>query len=78
MIFDITYQIEFEGCPGSQLEPYMGITTDTIRIELLPEVPRSIDVHPYGNGFEKLVVSIPLEAQLLGNSRHPLGILVIR
>ena len=30
--FDITYQIEFEGCPGSQLEDYDGITTETIRI----------------------------------------------
>jgi hypothetical protein len=29
--FDITYQIEFEGCPGSQLEDYAGITTRTIR-----------------------------------------------
>jgi hypothetical protein len=25
--FDITYQIEFEGCPGSQLDGYMGATT---------------------------------------------------
>ncbi|MFH1686040.1 MAG: hypothetical protein ABIE70_00790 [bacterium] len=31
--FDITYQIEFEGCPGSQLEDYMGTTTATIRME---------------------------------------------
>jgi len=31
--FDITYQIEFEGCVGSQLEGYMGTTTATIRIE---------------------------------------------
>ncbi len=31
--FDITYQIEFEGCPGSQLEGYMGTTTATIRME---------------------------------------------
>ncbi len=29
--FDITYTIEFEGCPGSQLDDYMGITTDTVR-----------------------------------------------
>jgi hypothetical protein len=29
--FDITYQIEFEGCPGSQLDGYMGMTTDTVR-----------------------------------------------
>ncbi len=31
--FDITYQIEFEGCPGSILEGYMGITTGTTRIQ---------------------------------------------
>jgi len=31
--FDVTYQIEFEGCPGSQLEGYAGTTTATIRIK---------------------------------------------
>jgi hypothetical protein len=31
--FDITYEIEFEGCPGSQLEDYAGITTATVRIK---------------------------------------------
>ncbi len=31
--FDITYQIEFEGCPGSMLDGYMGTTTATIRME---------------------------------------------
>jgi hypothetical protein len=31
--FDIWYQIEFEGCPGSQLDGYMGTTTATIRLE---------------------------------------------
>ena len=31
--FDITYQIQFEGCPGSTLDGYMGTTTATIRIE---------------------------------------------
>jgi hypothetical protein len=30
--FDITYQIEFEGCPGSQLDGYAGTTTATIRV----------------------------------------------
>ncbi len=29
--FDITYQIEFEGCPGSPLDGYMGVTTATVR-----------------------------------------------
>jgi len=31
--FDITYQIEFEGCPGSVLDGYMGTTTATVRWE---------------------------------------------
>ena len=31
--FDITYQIEFEGCPGSVLAEMAGTTTATIRIE---------------------------------------------
>ncbi len=31
--FDITYQIEFEGCPGSVLDGYAGTTTATIRME---------------------------------------------
>jgi hypothetical protein len=31
--FDVTYQIEFEGCPGSQLEDYSGTTTETIRLQ---------------------------------------------
>jgi len=31
--FDITYQIEFEGCPASVLEDYMGTTMATIRLE---------------------------------------------
>jgi len=31
--FDITYQIEFEGCPDNQLADYAGTTTATIRIE---------------------------------------------
>ncbi|UCF32568.1 MAG: hypothetical protein JSV78_09560, partial [Phycisphaerales bacterium] len=31
--FDITYQIEVEGCPGSQLADLAGTTTATIRME---------------------------------------------
>ncbi|MCD4653374.1 hypothetical protein K8T06_05515 [bacterium] len=29
--FDITYQIQFEGCPGSPLDGFAGITTATVR-----------------------------------------------
>jgi hypothetical protein len=31
--FDITYQIDFEGCPGSSLDGFAGTTTATIRME---------------------------------------------
>jgi hypothetical protein len=31
--FDITYQIEFEGCPGSVLDGFMGTTVDTTRLQ---------------------------------------------
>ena len=31
--FDITYQIEFEGCTGSRLAGYAGVTTATLRME---------------------------------------------
>ncbi|MCK4661100.1 MAG: hypothetical protein KAV82_16390, partial [Phycisphaerae bacterium] len=40
--FDITYQIEFEGCPGSQLDGYAGITTDTV-LRLTCHQPRTVD-----------------------------------
>ncbi|GAG50069.1 unnamed protein product, partial [marine sediment metagenome] len=33
--FDVTYQIEFEGCPGSPLEDYSGTTLGTIRLHIL-------------------------------------------
>jgi hypothetical protein len=31
--FDITYQIEFEGCPASPLEDYIGTTVNTTRLQ---------------------------------------------
>ncbi|MHC4659045.1 MAG: hypothetical protein ACYS83_07710 [Planctomycetota bacterium] len=31
--FDITYSIEFEGCPGGEIADYMGTTIGTIRME---------------------------------------------
>ncbi|MFH1371745.1 MAG: hypothetical protein ABII09_10740 [Planctomycetota bacterium] len=31
--FDLTYQIEFEGCPGSPLDDFLGTTTETTRME---------------------------------------------
>lgn len=32
--FDISYEIEFEGCPASQLDGYMGTTPGTVTIQL--------------------------------------------
>jgi hypothetical protein len=37
--FDITHQIEFEDCPSSQIEDYMGTTTATLRMETGVPVP---------------------------------------
>ncbi|NIM50157.1 MAG: hypothetical protein GTO22_13055, partial [Gemmatimonadales bacterium] len=34
--FDITYQIEFEGCPGSVLDGYSGTTTGTATLRYGP------------------------------------------
>ncbi|MCP4706390.1 MAG: hypothetical protein GY865_17465, partial [candidate division Zixibacteria bacterium] len=39
--FDVTYQIEFEGCPGSILEGLSGVTTATIRIQT-GEIPACV------------------------------------
>ncbi|MCD4682363.1 MAG: hypothetical protein K8R86_03685, partial [Bacteroidales bacterium] len=46
--FDITYQIEFEGCPGSALEGMAGTTTATIRMETggMPALNDIIDPGP--------------------------------
>ena len=42
--FDITYQISFEGCPGSVLEGFAGTTTATIRMQTgsEPEMPKCV------------------------------------
>jgi hypothetical protein len=31
--FDITYQIQFEGCPASVIDGYLGTTTGTVRMQ---------------------------------------------
>ena len=58
--FDITYQIGFEGCPGSILEDYAGTTTATIRMQT------RYDTHlnctgdcPVCNFCEKSVITNP-------------------
>jgi len=52
--FDITYQIEFEGCPGSPLQDYMGTTEDTTRlqqgIEFLNDPPNKPVISGETNG----------------------------
>jgi hypothetical protein len=41
--FDITYQVEFQGCPGSQLDGYAGTTTATVRLKQgSGEIPQDI------------------------------------
>jgi hypothetical protein len=59
--FDITYQIEFEGCPGSPLDDYMGTTVDTTRlqqgIEFLNDPPSVPTIDGPING--KVGVSYP-------------------
>jgi hypothetical protein len=59
--FDITYQIEFEGCPASQLEDYMGTTTATIRIQTGGDAvpPSCIGGCPSGMICEQTVTEYP-------------------
>jgi len=65
--FDITYQIEFEGCPASQLDGYAGTTTASVRLET-----GFVDGHPcrpnvYGWGCETQTCPSPGD-QCLPNS----------
>jgi hypothetical protein len=80
--FDIMYQIEFEGCPGSTLDGYMGTTTDMTKIEIplagndfidpapdfwiVPESPVS-SVHPGGPGGDLG----PIPADFFGPGSDP-------
>ena len=40
--FDVTYQIDFQGCPGSLLEGFGGSTTATVRIQTGDPVPPTL------------------------------------
>jgi hypothetical protein len=60
--FDVTYQIEFEGCPGSILDGYMGTTTATIRLEL-PVTEWSELVYPPGHPMEDESVDLAFAIQ---------------
>ncbi|MHC4698788.1 MAG: hypothetical protein ACYTFA_18830, partial [Planctomycetota bacterium] len=58
--FDITYQIEFEGCPGSNpLDGYAGTTTATIRMRTGPEEPVCVGPCPPGTICDKTVITNP-------------------
>jgi hypothetical protein len=59
--FDITYQIEFEGCPGGELDGYSGTTTATIRIETgsEPIPPSCVGDCPPGITCEETVTVNP-------------------
>ncbi|MCK5300800.1 MAG: PKD domain-containing protein, partial [Thermoplasmatales archaeon] len=59
--FDITYRIEFDGCPGSILEGMSGTTIDTIRIQQgtefinnQPNTPSQLIGPPTGNIHDTL------------------------
>jgi hypothetical protein len=53
--FDITYQIQFEGCPASQLEDYSGATTGTIRINTGTTQPYCEGACPEGQECEEVI-----------------------
>ena len=62
--FDITYQIQFEGCPDSQLADYAGTTTATVRWQQgspppPPPCPWDCEEEPDGQvGIDDLVAVI--------------------
>ncbi|MCP4704427.1 MAG: hypothetical protein GY865_07435, partial [candidate division Zixibacteria bacterium] len=53
--FDITYQIEFEGCPGSMLDGFMGTTTATIRMQTGTTPPECAGECPPGWSCEQII-----------------------
>jgi len=58
--FDITYQIEFVGAPGSVLEGFSGTTTGTLRMETgFPQVPSCVGGCPEGGQCIETVISNP-------------------
>ncbi len=63
--FDITYQIEFEGCPGSQLDDYFGVTTEMVHLVqgtlYLPE-PHTCEAPNNGGGTVDLPADCPYVA----------------
>jgi hypothetical protein len=73
--FDITYRIEFEGCPGSPLDGYAGITTATVRwqqgIRLGP--PLGACCMPDGSCSELTEEECLLVGTYYGDDTHCLG-----
>ncbi len=68
--FDLTYQIEFEGCPGSVLDGYMGTTTGTIRIEIPDEATEWSELL-YPPGHPLVGQSIDLAFAVSGRAGAP-------
>jgi hypothetical protein len=54
--FDVLYQIEFEGCPGSVLAGYMGTTIDSIRMQQGYPPPMGACCLPDGSCIEETEV----------------------
>lgn len=59
--FDITYQIEFEGCPGSPLQDFQGTTTATIRMQTGgdPVLPSCVGACAEGGTCEQTLTTNP-------------------
>jgi hypothetical protein len=55
--FDITYQIDFEGCPGSQLEDYVGTTTAVTRMETGAPIPHCVGDCPPGMVCDEVITA---------------------
>ncbi len=53
--FDITYQIEFQGCPGSVLDGMAGTTTATIRMATGTGLPKCVGTCPNGTVCEEVI-----------------------
>jgi hypothetical protein len=71
--FDIAYRIEFEGCPGSQLEDYTGITIDTLRLQQGPPPPTGACCLPDGSCMEETEVGCWGIGTYQGDSTFCLG-----
>lgn len=58
--FDITYEIEFQGCPGGPLDGFAGVTTATITMATgQTEPPACVGTCPDGQACETVLTTLP-------------------